>query len=107
MMRVILNGKNKMSNMNEIFDSFIEYSRKIIILDKYKSKLTQLKSVKAKRCGNCAYWMTSECIPEKKYKQFKHMNSHGCKLFTPGYSANLLINKFTEELAEIEKEAKL
>lgn len=38
---------------DEIFLSIIDYGRKLNILAKYKSKLTQLKSVKAKHCGNC------------------------------------------------------
>ena len=91
--------------INNIFDAIIKLSHASIIRTRHQNKLTQLKSVQAKRCGNCEHWMKSSCKPEKKYNQFKHVDSYGCKDFARTHISGFLIEKFKKELYEIETEA--
>lgn len=93
-----------MNELDTIFDAFFETSKKVHLQDNINKKKAQLKSIKAKRCGNCDDWMKSTCIPEKKYGDKKNINSLGCKDFSPDSISKELEKKYIQELRELEKE---
>lgn len=88
--------------MNDMFDALSKLAQLSIIQHQYNEKVVQIKSVGEKRCGNCDHWMKSSCMPEKKYGQFKSMNSVSCIDFVLNAGSIVLKAKFTEELREIE-----
>ncbi len=83
---------------NAIFDAFGEYAKKEMTRWKREQKMTQIRSVESRRCGNCDHWMKSSCKPEKEHGQFKSMNSPGCGDFIIDYGSKQLIDKFKDEL---------
>lgn len=85
-------------DVNAIFNAVNKASKYIHLEDAISRKEAQIKNVLTRRCGNCFHWMKSSCIPEKKYKQFKHCNSHGCKDFALSPFQEELSAGFREEL---------
>jgi hypothetical protein len=88
-------------DVDSIFDAIGKASRYVLLMDERGRKLRQLAGVQSKTCGNCGYWMTRSCIPEKQHGQFKSCNSMGCKDFKLSDKAGL-IPQFTEELRQID-----
>ena len=69
-----------------------------------QQKQEQIRSVTARRCGNCHHWMKSSCKPEKERKEFKSCNSLACGDFEPSWSRDELLKQFTQELDAIKAE---
>lgn len=90
-------------DVNTFFKDIIKYGEKQTLFEQYKCKLDQLKTVQAKRCGNCFHWMKNSCIPEKKHKRFKSADSLGCEAFKLGYFSGELVKQFKCELATIKE----
>jgi len=88
-------------NVNAIFDAVIMAGKLIALEHRIAEKKAQINSVNQKRCGNCDHWMKSSCVPEKKHKQFKSMNSLSCNDFVLSWSSNMLSNEFKSELKEL------
>jgi hypothetical protein len=86
----------------KIFDAVNKLSWLSSISDQRRRKLEQIRSVEARRCGNCFHWMKSSCMPEKKLGQFKHTNSFACAAFDIKPLKNELAAEFKRELADIE-----
>jgi hypothetical protein len=78
-----------MDSIDIIINTLSDISKRQVELDEIKEKLSHT----GKKCGNCKYWMTSYCKPEKENKEFKSMNSFACNLFIE----DLQSKKFREE----------
>jgi len=88
--------------LNGIWDAAIAASGKIMREDQISRKKQQIRECTNRTCGNCHYWMTSSCIPEKKHKQFKSAGSCGCREFVLSQGSMRLSEGFARELAELE-----
>ena len=89
-----------MGEVDAIFDAFAGLSEQIHRQDALNRKVRQIQSVTSKKCGNCAFWMTTHCKPEKVHKQFKSMESTGCSDFNRCSSSVNLEVQFIKELKE-------
>jgi hypothetical protein len=92
-----------MSEIDAIFDAFHRTSKIIHSADAIRRKEEQIESVRSKRCGNCRFWMTSQCKPEKEMRQFKSMSSQACEEFSRDHSSLLLDDQFSSELTDLRK----
>jgi hypothetical protein len=94
------------NQVNEIFDAFKGFADAVHRADTIQKMERKILSVSAKRCGNCHFWMKSECEPEKKGGHFKSRNSLGCNLFNQESWVKRLEAERRAELKEfISKEA--
>jgi hypothetical protein len=94
-----------MEDIRNIFDAAIAYGKIINYAHKKSEKLDQINSVKKRKCGNCSYWMTARCAPERKHGRFKSCDSIGCGLFHWNWHSRFLFNEFTTELMIIDQKA--
>ena len=88
---------------NVIFDALGKASVRVIREDQIAQKKAQTANLKARRCGNCALWMTSGCLPEKRSGRIRSMNDAACNHLelTPN---KYLLDIFERELAELEEQ---
>lgn len=84
-------------NATEIFDTFIDASRKMIRIDLAQQELARCRDNAAPKCGNCSLWMTRGCAPEQKALErfplkregkeylacLRSSNSPTCNLYEP------------------------
>ena len=92
------------SEASAIFDAAIRASKLRHLNNKRAAKASQIKSVLAKRCGNCDHWMKNSCVPEKKHGEFKSASSLTCGDFVLSHGSKRLVSQFEEELKEIKNE---
>ena|ERR1043166_667015 len=89
------------TEVDRLFGMFHKASEIVHVEDEYRRKAAQITDVNSRTCGNCTHWMKTTCIPEKKYGQFKSMNSTGCAAFQLSKSSYDLSTRFAQELEEI------
>ena len=88
-----------------IFDGVTKASVYVMAVHQRDEKQKQLYAVQAKRCGNCALWMTRGCTPEKTSGKLMSSNAPACGLFDLSDIGGLA-KKFTEELAVLNARVK-
>jgi|GEM_PF-2745771 len=87
---------------DKIFDAMSKMSSKVHRLDKIREQRKIVNRWSAEVCGNCVFWMTSNCKPEKVHKQFKSMSSIACSDFTRGDFTKKQITQETAKLVQME-----
>ena len=95
-----------MNEVDCIFDAAIKAGKYIHLMNRRQEKVAQIRSCEMKTCGHCGRWMKTTCLPEKKHKQFKSMNSPACGGFELSPNTAYLIDKFKSELGEIDASIK-
>lgn len=87
---------------DRILNVVVEYAKLEKKQIDIKEKKYQLDGVTSLQCGNCKFWMTSGCEREKKFREFKSMNSSACEKFQISAGSALLRDKFLIELRRLQ-----
>lgn len=88
---------------NHIFEAAMAVSHALQKQHLINEKKAQIRSVTEKRCGNCHHWMKTSCVREKKFKEFKSINSIACGDYEQSCESVALFNEFSAELIKIQE----